>query len=276
MADPKKLLKAQLREIAWTQGQDVQLRDKIVEVQFNPESLKVNLSNQKAGGEQRGGSATQYVGQGTTKLSFDLWFDVSALPPGTETKNDVRKLTQDVAYFIRPRKTDDDKYIAPGVRFSWGTFWFDGIMESLNETLEFFSEDGRPLRAQLSVSLSQQEIQFNLGTQAAPAVGTTPPGTRPLTTAPEGSSVQSLAGKAGRQDAWQQDALRNGIENPLRLSAGASLDLRPPSVQVGGGTIAVSSPSLGVTAPAVGTARPSVSVASPAVGVRGPSVNLRS
>jgi hypothetical protein len=255
----------------------VQLRDKIVEVQFNPESLKVNLSNQKAGGEQRGGSATQYVGQGTTKLSFDLWFDVSALPPGTGTKNDVRKLTRDVAYFIRPQKTDDDKYIAPGVRFSWGTFWFDGIMESLNETLEYFSEDGRPLRAQLSVSLSQQEIQFNLGTQAAPAVGTTPPGTRPLTTAPEGSSVQSLAGKEGRQDKWQQDALRNGIENPLRLSAGASLDMRPPSAQGGRPSMAVSSPSLGVSAPAAaGITRPSVSVASPSASARVPSVNLRS
>ena len=72
MPEPIKLLKAELREISWDDQQQVQEGDpeKTVQVQFNPETLKVNFSNQKAGGDQRGGSAVQFVGAGSTKLSL--------------------------------------------------------------------------------------------------------------------------------------------------------------------------------------------------------------
>lgn len=230
MAAPKKLLKAKLREIAWGENQQARELQHEVEVQFNPESLKVSFANQKAGGDQRGGAATQYVGTGTTKLSFDLWFDVTAPEPDVQSETDVRRLTQKVVYFITPKQTRQrDKYIAPGVRFSWGSFLFDGTMESVNETLEYFSEDGRPLRAQLSVSLTQQKIQFQFGQQAGAGLGTTPaPGTRPLQAARQGDTVQSMAGDNGRQEKWQADALRNGIENPRRPQLGQPLDMAPP------------------------------------------------
>jgi hypothetical protein len=265
MAAPKKLLKAKLREITWTEGQQVQKLDHEVEVQFNPESLKVNFANQKAGGDQRGGSATQYVGQGTTKLSFDLWFDVTAPEPENQTDTDVRKLTEKVVYFIKPKESGQrDKFIAPGVQFSWGTFLFEGTMESVNETLEYFSEDGRPLRAQLSVTLTQQEIQFKFGQQASPGLGSTPmAGTRPQRPARADETMQSIAGESGRQDQWQADALRNGIENPRRLAPGATLDLAAPR-------LASASPSLGVTLPPA--ARPAVSVARPTVSATRPPV----
>ncbi len=218
MPAPRTLTKAELREITWTEDQQVRLLEKRVSVQFNPESLKVVLSNQKAGGDQRGGSATQYVGQGTSKLSFDLWFDVNATAFDMRPEDDVRRLTEKVAYFIKPRKTSDDKYIAPGVRFSWGTFWFDGTMDSLNETLEFFSEDGRPLRAQLSVSLSQQEIQFNIGRQGGPALGQTPPGTVPQQTINEGDTLQDKLGEN-----WQEGARQRDIERPRHPPTGQTL-----------------------------------------------------
>jgi hypothetical protein len=225
MPEPRSLTKAELREITWSEDQQIILLPKPpVAVQFNPESLKVTLSNQKAGGDQRGGSATQYVGQGTSKLSFELWFDVTAAEPDNQTLNDVRELTKKVAHFIKPKK-EGDKHIAPGVRFAWGTFWFDGTMDSLNETLEFFSSDGRPLRAQLSISLSQQEIQFNIGRQSSPNLGTTPPGTRPQRPTREGDTVQGIAGENGRQDQWQDDARRNNIEQPRRPPKGSQLDM---------------------------------------------------
>ena len=86
MPEPRSLTKAELHEISWTEDQEViVLPTPPVSVQFNPESLKVSLSNQKAGGDQRGGSATQYVGQGTSKLSFELWFDVTAAEPDNQS-----------------------------------------------------------------------------------------------------------------------------------------------------------------------------------------------
>lgn len=224
---PENLVKATLREISWDTNQDVVDGSHFVQVQFNPESLKVTFSNQNASGDQRGGSAIQYVGAGTTKLSFDLWFDVtSSHHGGGEATEDVRELTNQVLFFMTPQKQPpgpegEDRYLPPGVRFQWGRFLFEGVMDSLNETLEYFSEDGRPLRSKLSVSFSKQEIRFEEGEQqGGSALGTS--------AAPGGSNQQAAAGDtlqglAGAN--WPSIAAANGIENPLDLAAGAVVDL---------------------------------------------------
>ena len=239
MPEPTNLLKAELREISWDDQQQVQEGDpeKTVQVQFNPETLKVNFSNQKAGGDQRGGSAVQFVGAGSTKLTLDLWFDVTVpLPDGSmQPDGDVRKLTQKVTYFITPTKVpgEEDKWIPPGVRFIWGTFLFDGVMDSLNENLEYFSEEGKPLRAGISISLSKQEIQFQFGNQTPPGNGgENAPGTQPMQPARAGDSVQDMASRAGKPDDWKAVAAANNIENPRQIAAGALLDM---SAKVKGG-----------------------------------------
>ena len=89
-----------------------------------------------------------------------------ALPDGTrEPSGDVRKLTEKVNYFIKPRAVEgqNDKWIPPGVRFLWGTFLFEGVVDSITERLEYFSSDGRPLRANVSLGMSSQDIQFQFG-----------------------------------------------------------------------------------------------------------------
>lgn len=205
-------------------------------VQFNPETLKVTFANQIAqpqgGGNQSGTDGQQFVGAGSTKLALQLWFDVSARTPADgETIDDVRKLTQKVAQFITPQQDtrDANKFIPPQVRFAWGSFQFDGIMESLDESLEFFSGDGRPLRASVSLNITQQKIaQFVFrptGSAAAPPGAPAAPGAQPLTAAPQGASVPQLAAAQGRGDDWKQIARANNIENPRMLPTGALLDL---------------------------------------------------
>jgi hypothetical protein len=247
MPDPVTVTRAELRELK-PDGTEVKPPKK-VQVQFNPETLKVTYSNQVVppanGGAQPQGkkAAIQYVGKGTTKLSVQLWFDVTArLPEGADsTIDDVRLLTRDVAYFITPvpDKKDKTKFIPPGVRFLWGSFQFDGILESLDESLEYFSPEGKPLRASMTLSLTQQEIQFQFGDAAAkppPAAagaGKKPPsGTQPLTQAPGGSNMPGLADAAGHGGNWQGIAAANGIENPRLLDAGALIDMNA-SVGVG-------------------------------------------
>jgi Contractile injection system tube protein len=213
---------------------------KVVKVQFNPETLKVSFANQlvqpASGGDQRGTPARQFVGAGTTKLALQLWFDVTALPAGERAaKNDVRKLTQEVAYFITPQEPKGGggggkQLVPPGVRFLWGSFQFDGMLDSLEESLEFFSPDGRPLRASVGLALSQQKItKFTFRDTGGGAAGgpSTPrtPGTRPLTPAPSGATVQGLADGQGRGGDWQSIASANGIENPRLLAPGRLIDL---------------------------------------------------
>lgn len=216
---------------------------KNVKVQFNPETLKVSFANQlvqpSSGGDQRGTPARQFVGAGTTKLALQLWFDVTALPPDQQAVKDVRKLTQDVAYFITPKEDSggrEKKYVPPAVRFLWGSFQFDGMLDSMEESLEFFSPDGRPLRASVSLALSQQKITAysfrELGASGGPggAGGGTPatPGTKPLTPAAQGASVQSLAERQGVGGDWQAIARANGIENPRILTPGRLVDMNVP------------------------------------------------
>jgi hypothetical protein len=236
----QKLEKAELHEVDAEFKNEIN-KDKNCKVQFNPESLKVAFANQVAtpsgAGDQKGTPARQFVGAGTTKLSLQLWFDVSApMPTGEKTENDVRKLTAKVAYFITP-KQEGDKFVPPAVRFIWGSFQFDGIMESMEESLEFFSSDGRPLRASVTVNLTQQKITEFTFRPTTP--GTSPsPGTRPLTQATDGSNVQKEADKQGKGDKWQDIAAANNIENPRMLQPGQLLDMNA-SVSAGvsfGGT----------------------------------------
>jgi hypothetical protein len=224
---PENLEKAVLQEISWDGSQQARDGKKRIEVQFNPDSLKLAYSNQNASGDQRGGSAIQYVGSGTTKLSFDLWFDVSSAhhsrqePPG-----DVRDLTQEVTYLITPKKSGEaGKFIPPGVRFLWGTFLFEGVMDSLNESLEYFSERGIPLRAKVSVSLTRQEIKYEAGERLAGSLGSFSSG-RPARQTTEGDTAQSVADRAGKGDDWTALAAANGIENPRDLAPGSFLYIR--------------------------------------------------
>ncbi len=239
MPDSQKLEKAELRELDAEFKNEINT-DKKCQVQFNPETLKVSFANQVAtpsgAGDQKGTPARQFVGAGTTKLSLQLWFDVTApMPPEQKKEQDVRKLTAKVAYFITP-KPEGDKFVPPAVRFIWGSFQFDGIMESMEESLEFFSSDGRPLRASVTINLTQQKItEFTFRATAGPGAKPSP-GTRPLTPAPQGKSVQSMADSQGKGDNWQDIASANGIENPRLLQPGQLLDLNASasvSFQVG-------------------------------------------
>jgi hypothetical protein len=224
------LAKAELRQLDADFHEEIE-EDTWTKVQFNPDTLKVTFANQVAtpsgSGDQRGTPARQFVGAGTTKLAVQLWFDVSS-PQEGQVEDDVRKLTQKVAYFITP-KAVDDKFVPPAVRFLWGSFQFDGIMESMEESMDFFSPEGKPLRASVSFSLSQQKITaFAFGqSRTAPSGrrGALAAGTAPMTAAPQNGTVQGLAAGQGKQGNWQAIAASNGIENPRLLQPGQLLDL---------------------------------------------------
>jgi hypothetical protein len=243
------LAKAELRKLDANFENEVE-RENWAIVQFNPETLKVSFANQVAtpsgSGDQRGTPARQFVGAGTTKLAVQLWFDVGAQQGEPSAVDDVRQLTKKVAYFITPKK-EGDKFVPPGVRFLWGSFQFDGIMESLEESLEFFSPEGKPLRATMSFALSQQKITefvFRATQSPPPGANKSPggaagaagaaPGTKPLSQASDRSSLQSMAAAEGKQDQWQQIALANNIENPRLLAAGQLVDLNPPAISGAG------------------------------------------
>lgn len=223
MPQPQNLEKARLVEI---NADGSESKDNNVSVQFNPQSLKLNLSNQWASGNQPQGSSRQFVGTSTTKLSMELWFDVTLpLPKGIKNPNgDVRNLTAAIAYFMtvkNPNAEEKDR-VPPKMKFQWGSFLFNGTMDSMDETIDLFSPDGVPLRSSVSITLTKHDLTFEF---ASPNRSSTPAaGTTPLSIAKAGDSLQQMAAKAGISN-WQGVARANGIANPRLLPSGSMVNL---------------------------------------------------
>ena len=259
MPQPVQLELATFQEITWntSNGQVTPVDpSKKVTVQFNPQSLKLTYSNQKAGGDQPKGSSTQFVGRGVTKLAMELWFDLARAQaddvPGSQSASDVRQITQEIVYFMIPKKGNGSTAKSqtppppPGLQITWGTFQFAGIMESLDETLDFFSPTGAALRSTLAITVSRQEIQYDSSAAAILQQPVSPKGITPYTLVPKNKPFQQMAAQATSSGVpgapgWQGLALANGIENPRMLGAGALVDLSA-------GVSASTNVQLGVTA----------------------------
>ena len=238
---------------------DVMPGGKTLTVQFNPESLKLSYANQVkeqpnasgggggggGGNQSQGSAARQFVGTGTTKLAVQLWFDVAAATSAPFIVDDVRRITAQVLYFIKPKPAaagakDTSQRTPPGLRFSWGNFLFDGIVESVEESVEFFSAKGEALRASMTLNMIQQEILV----PAFSGDGTVP-GSRPLWPAAGGQSLQALqdAAKAsGAAPSSSSGGSGAGAGAGGGLSAGFSASA---SAGIGGGVGA--SASLGLS-----------------------------
>ncbi len=234
MPQPVTLETATFQEVSWDAKGTVNPTSggKNFQVQFNPQTLKLTYSNQKAGGDQPKGSSTQFVGRGVTKLSLELWFDVGlAQAQNGVTANDVRQLTQEIVYFMIPKagpassSSKNQSPPPPGVQIKWGAFTFAGNMDSLDETLDFFSSDGYPLRSSLTISITRQEIQYDAAA-AATVQNPQTAGLTPYTLVRRGQTFQQMAANADASaqpgaPGWQDMALANGIENPRLMAAGA-------------------------------------------------------
>jgi len=199
--------------------------DTKLEVQFNPQTLKLKFANQNSGGEQPNGASAQNVGNLTSTLSVELLFDT------TEDGSDVREKTKKAAYFIMPKEGETNR-TPPRTRFQWGSLIFEGVANELNETLDYFSAEGVPMRATLSLTLKSDNIVFLIdkikGNGRSPSNAATGTGvTAPLQSARPGDSITSMAGRMGNSANWKAIAEANNIDDPLRVKAGTLLDLKP-------------------------------------------------
>lgn len=128
-----------------------------VTIHFNPEKLDITLtSNLKQGA---GANPAQLTDQAKAQLSVELIFDT------TVTGSDVRGVTDGIARFLKPTSggglSPEQKAPPPRVvEFDWGAILFQGYIDRYSEILDFFSHDGVPLRATVSLTLTQQERTF--------------------------------------------------------------------------------------------------------------------
>ncbi|MFB6247934.1 MAG: hypothetical protein ABEL97_05120 [Salinibacter sp.] len=216
-------------------------------VQFNPQSLSVNYNSTLSGTKDDDESEKQQTGGWSTSMDVELFFDVTR-PTGNGDESDatdVRELTKRVQKFMQGGGKDGQskggengqKGPQPNVRFVWGSFQYDGVITRMNENLEFFDPEGRPLRAIVSISLSGQKPQqkevegpdvssvggnLRAGESGAGSGPEEPP---PGAETTNGTPLQQLAGEVGAQGNWKDIAAQNGIDNPRSIHNPGAVDL---------------------------------------------------
>lgn len=199
--------------------------DERVTVHFNPVSLQVEITNSTS--PQSGtGSTSQTATQTSAKLGLELLFDT------TDTGEDVRTVTRRLRAAVRDpdasgrQRAGAPAYTPPALRFEWGTFVFTGIADGFRETLDFFSPEGVPLRAQVSITLKEQPATFSALERASDRAGDTHQRSRAFELPGGQGGASGLAAAGGDLRAARAIASANG-ETSLRFSSAATLAVAP-------------------------------------------------
>jgi hypothetical protein len=184
------------------------------ELQFNPASLDYTVSNEF---DDRSGAngARQFVKKSSAKLTMTLVFDT------TTTGSSVRDVSAAIAALLEPARNGSRSF-APKVEFGWGSYSFQGVVESFKETLDFFSASGVPLRSSINLTLASQEVEFQSSRSPAPSADRDP--RADPVQLPPGASAADAARSAGDPRAARAIAGASGAAS-LRFSAGVSLSV---------------------------------------------------
>jgi hypothetical protein len=138
-----------------------------IEVDFNPQSIRANYStrgqtatSQGTGrGARAGQTSTTTTNQDTSlqgTLNVELLFDT------TRTGANVQERTKLILALLEPVSAEsgenaENATAVPFVQFQYGDFFFIGRISSFDETLDYFSEEGKPLRSTVSLSITKAD-----------------------------------------------------------------------------------------------------------------------
>lgn len=210
-------------------------------VQFNPSSLDYTITNTLEGA---GGKRTaQYVSQSSGKLSMELLFDT------THSGEDVRAQTEKVAKLMEPGAAVGSRQRRPPARalFEWGEYKFEGIVESYREKIDFFSAEGVPLRATVTLTMSRQDKVFDSDKNDNANVGWNGLNNEDVVEAPMGAGddAAKAARRAGDESAARDVAAANGFESIRSPGAavvrlGPEVSLAPPVAFAAGASVSAS------------------------------------
>lgn len=130
-----------------------------VDVQFNPTTLRLQLTASLPKDTPPGSQVRQSNGSTSATLSLDLVFDTA--DEGTTTRPvSVREKTAMVERFVIAAPNTPNKEKPPKLRFIWGDFQFDGVVNNITIDFDLFASDGTPLRAKVSLSIQEQNSAY--------------------------------------------------------------------------------------------------------------------
>lgn len=196
---------------------DEQRKNK-VRVHFNPEALEITFTNSIEKG-RRNQPAQVSVTETMAKISMELVFDTTL--NGIDVRTETNKLARLMDPSQQtPSRNNHSRKIPSIVIFQWGTIWFEGYIDSYREKIDFFSSEGVPLRATVTLSMTQQQRDFEPNTGVTfnnnvAGKDISPDNNTPISRIGSNKSVTDAV-KAVNSAAARNVAAANGIEN-MRL-----------------------------------------------------------
>jgi hypothetical protein len=188
--------------------------------QFNPKELSIQKSaswQRKPARASETAGPPEFNGSEPCKLSLEIFFDATdSLDTSVVTRVDRLFKCCIPTEASRAR----DQATPPLVKLHWGsTVSFNAFVTSVQAKYTLFTGDGVPIRATCNVSLEEMPGSPPKQNPTSGALAA-----RAMHTLVAGDSLASIAYREyGDPNLWRPLAAFNNIDDPLRLTAGASL-----------------------------------------------------
>lgn len=190
--------------------------------QFNPEEMNLNQDNAIASQAIPGlsGPVLQFVNGNVRTLEMELFFDTWDSP--SAVKADVRFLTNQLTKLL---EIDGELHAPPVLRVQWGSLDFRCVLARANQKFQMFADDGRPVRARVSVTFNRF---IDPEREAREANKQTADFTK-IHLVIDGETLSGIAAKYYEDPRlWRPIALANGLSDPRAIEPG--LPLQVPSL----------------------------------------------
>jgi nucleoid-associated protein YgaU len=210
----------------------------IVDVQFNPTEFTLEKAAQLAEITIPGldSPLIQFVRGQTEKLTVDLFFDTTENGTGAGATS-VTTLTDRIYSLV---KVEPNGHAPPICTFIWNASFpgadlspnagnqrrneFQCVVDSVRQKFTFFSPEGIPLRATLTLSLREYKTLHNQLDQ----LNLSSPTRSHSHVTQRNDTLARLAGRYYHKPGeWRAIAVKNKLEDPRRLGTGLYLTIPP-------------------------------------------------
>ncbi len=196
---------------------------KTIPVLFNPSEYNISRSINYAKLDIPGTDSPilQFINGGETSLKLTLYFDTQNDYAGKKLSDDVRTYTQPI---VDALKIDGKLHAPPEAAFSWGGFFFKGVITDVQQNFTMFLPSGLPVRAHLDLTFKSTDAESDFR-KKSPFES---PNRTKARYAGKGEQLWRMAdAEYGSPKYWRVIADFNKIYNPRRLPEGKLLQLPP-------------------------------------------------
>ena len=204
---------------------------KTIQALFNPTEVSITKGNNWTFDAIKGKSLPKgkFGGGKPREMQVNLLLDESLTDKGTTVKDMANTLLKMMEV---PSGTGGGsaRAVPPLVTFEWGGVpSFKAACTSLTITFQLFRPNGMPIRADVKLALTQAETATSASSNSANKKGnptTRSEGGLGVHVVKDGDSLQSIAYRSyGDPNRWRVIAEANGVDNPLHLRRGTTLNL---------------------------------------------------